>query len=751
MRTSLRLTTLTTALALATTAVILAPSPTVASAAPPDPATVVTVPDPHLRACLERAVGVAAGTPLTAGLTQSLTTLTCRATVDEFGNTIELTRAITGLDGFDFANLTSLDLGQNGYGLEEADLTPLARLYAPRLTQLDLSQNALPDIAAVAFLTELRQLNLRDNLLTDIRPLARLGHLGEGTTGVAVDLSANHLTDLSPLGGASQLTAAEVAATDQLFEDATAKTGTTYFRVTRPDGSAVPLAVNDCCQVSYDPATATLTIGDTVALLSWDDGNFAGEAIFFVNDPYDPRSIAGPRATSFTLDLDVLVVAGGDRDVNWVTEQDIYDRLDGALDYWADWTGLSFSFGARQLVRYKATADECRAVPNGSLPADKVYSLMGTTRSHYDTWNRILIVLYDVATCDQGPGTGGFAQTSIQSGYGLGHGGVIYLPAPPGIIETAHELGHIFGLSHANRRVCQAPADDPWREPASTTIDNCSSVEYGDVFSVMGSNGGFLTSAQRFFFGLIRDGAGAVVLNQPGVYTVTLDQLSVAGGGTEAAVLFPPYYQYASSSAGYTVELRPYGTAGNRGIVQEGGVFLTAAEFQANNGYFQSTSLIQPSGGASDRNVGLPVGQTATLAQGQIRVTVVSQSEAQAVVRIVIASPRLAATASAGQVAAGGGQVAVTVDSAIPWTLAQYPDWITPDRTRGPAGTSVVTLTADANADATRTAELVFTQPGRGTTTVTVDVVQATDMFSILRDLFRRLTAMIRRLIELFG
>ena len=49
---------------------------------------------------------------------------------------------------------------------------------------------------------------------------------------------------------------------------------------------------------------------------------------------------------------------------------------------------------------------------------------------------------------------------------------------------VAHELGHNYGVHHASSESC---ADASVRVTLSATSANCSSSEYGDPFTVMGS------------------------------------------------------------------------------------------------------------------------------------------------------------------------------------------------------------------------------------------------------------------------
>ena len=143
----------------------------------------VHIPEPNLRGAIERVLGKAPGTPITA---EEMATLTSLKVKDE-----EI-RVLTGLEHA--TNLTSLVLSENGI----SDLLPLAGL--TKLTNLALDFNSISDISALVGLTNLTSLNLSFNSISNISSLAGLTNL------TSLYLSDNWISDISALAGLTNLT-----------------------------------------------------------------------------------------------------------------------------------------------------------------------------------------------------------------------------------------------------------------------------------------------------------------------------------------------------------------------------------------------------------------------------------------------------------------------------------------------------------------------------------------------------------------
>ena len=143
----------------------------------------VDIPDPLLRAEIERVLGKTAGSSITRGELSSLTVF----------STYEV--AVANLTGLEWAtNLEELYI----YDGSISDLEPLKDL--DKLAILALQHNTISDIAPLAELTSLTQVALSFNEVTDISALAGL------TTLEVLSAERNRISDLSSLGGLTGLT-----------------------------------------------------------------------------------------------------------------------------------------------------------------------------------------------------------------------------------------------------------------------------------------------------------------------------------------------------------------------------------------------------------------------------------------------------------------------------------------------------------------------------------------------------------------
>ena len=167
-------------------------------------AQTVNIPDENLRAAIEKALGKAAGSTITAEEMARLTRLAA-------GN-MEI-RDLTGLEAA--TNLEVLALARNlisdipqltnlirlrNLDLENntiSDLSPLTQLIS--LDNLDIHHNVISDLSPLAGLINLRTLNISETLVIDLSPLAGLIKLE------VVSMSRNPPADLSPLSELTNL------------------------------------------------------------------------------------------------------------------------------------------------------------------------------------------------------------------------------------------------------------------------------------------------------------------------------------------------------------------------------------------------------------------------------------------------------------------------------------------------------------------------------------------------------------------
>ena len=146
----------------------------------------VYIPDPNLRAAIEKAISKTLGGEITARDMEALTSLSARNS------------NISDLTGLEFAtNLTFLHLGGSKIGdtwVNSNSITNISLLAGlTKLTKLYLYDNAITDISVLADLIHLTILHLSGNSITDISPLIGLTKLTE------LYLFDNAITDISPL------------------------------------------------------------------------------------------------------------------------------------------------------------------------------------------------------------------------------------------------------------------------------------------------------------------------------------------------------------------------------------------------------------------------------------------------------------------------------------------------------------------------------------------------------------------------
>ncbi len=164
-------------------------------------AQVIDIPDPNLRAAINRQLGKADGAVITSEEMNRLYSLDRGGSMD----IIDLTglEYATNLEGLPFWNNRVTDLSPlrgltnlrylDVQGNSVTDITPLVGLI--NLRDLYLNGNSITDITPLRGLTNLRDLYLGGNSVTDITPLVGLANLGY------LDLDGNSVTDITPLRG----------------------------------------------------------------------------------------------------------------------------------------------------------------------------------------------------------------------------------------------------------------------------------------------------------------------------------------------------------------------------------------------------------------------------------------------------------------------------------------------------------------------------------------------------------------------
>ena len=192
----------------------------------------VDIPDPNLRAEIERELGRTSIAPITAADMERLTTLD--ADIADISD-------LTGLEAA--INLAALDLSVNNI----SDLSALSEL--TNLTRLMLSHNSLSDISVVSGLTNLTELYLHANSISDVSALSELTNL------TSLGLNANAISDISAVSGLTNLAWLELW--NNSISDISVVSGLTKLTL-------LHLGKNNISDLSPLVSNAGLERGDTV-------------------------------------------------------------------------------------------------------------------------------------------------------------------------------------------------------------------------------------------------------------------------------------------------------------------------------------------------------------------------------------------------------------------------------------------------------------------------------------------------------
>ena len=442
-------------------------------------AQVIDLPDPNLRAAIEKALGKAPGTTITATEMATLTRLEARnANISD----------LTGLEAA--TNLKSLWLdgeevaaGTWRNSNPVSDLSPLAGL--TNLTELLLDDNNITDISPLSGLTNLTNLGLSINNITNILPLVDLTNLE------VLGLWRNSVSDLSPLAGLTKLTGlylGENSASDlsplagltnleSLFLDANGISDLSplvgLIQLTR-----LALEGNNISDISALAGLTNLTwlrlghnhISDLSPLVA-NTGLGSGDQILLNNNPLSYLSIKThiptlqSRGVTFEFDDVTHLNFGEPRTVRLIyflpndrsSQQDIDTKLDTLIrdiqQFYAD-EMEHHNFG-RKTFTFETDATGKAVVhhvdgqfTDSYYRQNSFHKVWEEIREQFYTPQNIYFIVIDSGNERVGRGYNEVCGVGDSHGASGGH---VFIPASGDCFNlktAAHELGHTFGLQH---------------------------------------------------------------------------------------------------------------------------------------------------------------------------------------------------------------------------------------------------------------------------------------------------------------
>lgn len=420
-----------------------------------------------------------------------------------------------------------------------------------------------------------------------------------------VPVTGGELDDVTPRSTVTVDVAVPQLVTDAAAADTTLSVPAVGARPQRHDLDPADLrAASDTT-----PAGATSTIGRATQ-----DAAFTPGA-----DPLDVQALVTTSAakaaySSATRRITYVEVTPRGLTRSPVTSTQAQQQVAGADGYWRDNSRSELRVGAPTVRPRIASAYSCTDDPFAMWSE-------AAERSGWRLVDNTSLVLVLPRAADR-----------AGCGYGLGMVGSS--PNDGGIVQVAdtahpvlsHELGHNMSLGHADVLACNARSD---ARRASTGLwsNGCQEVEYGDGFDIMALNDRvstpMLSAPQAVRTGMLSPSATATVGR--GTTEVTLRPVSGRAGTRAARVT------NAATGATYYVEYR---TATGRDASNAWQMTSGVRVLRHNPAYDSSVLLDPTPTGGHDLDAVLQPGRSLSSYDGKVRVTTLSTSPDQAVVRI---------------------------------------------------------------------------------------------------------------------
>ena len=289
-------------------------------------------------------------------------------------------------------------------------------------------------------------------------------------------------------------------------------------------------------------------------------------------------------------------------------------------DYWNTATNGRVSFTVTNAFGFITTSN--KACDSGVLDAGAFWNEVASKVGFTDGPGKHLVVWFPPTNC------GGTSGLGTVGSAGLAGGGWVWINGSKNRSLFAHELGHNFGLGHANTLNCS----EGGVRVADSTASNCTSKSYADFTDVMGishSNTGALNPRTLHTLGIL---AAPDVVDVTQSQRVTLKPLSAAPSSTPRVARLTIngdiYYVVVRAQVGLDSWLSPTLGSGDPGVA----IYRAPASWDNRASYLVDADPQTADATYSTTKTILDAGQSVKVQSGAFTITATSVSSSGAVI-----------------------------------------------------------------------------------------------------------------------
>lgn len=289
-------------------------------------------------------------------------------------------------------------------------------------------------------------------------------------------------------------------------------------------------------------------------------------------------------------------------------------------DYWNIATNGRVSFTVTNSYGYITTTN--KACDSGIQDSGAFWNEVASKVGFTDGAGKHLVVWFPSASC------GGTSGLGTVGSAGLAGGGWVWINGSKNRSIFAHELGHNFGLGHANTLICS----ESGVRVADSSASNCSSKSYADLTDVMGishSNAGALNPRNLQNLGIL---SAPDVVDVTQSQRVTLKPLSSAPSSTPRVARLSLngdiYYVVVRAQVGLDSWLSPTLGNGDPGVA----IYRAPANWDNRASYLVDADPQTSDASYSTTKTILDSGQSVKVQGGAFTITASSVSDTEAII-----------------------------------------------------------------------------------------------------------------------